>query len=93
MIHAPPAYPISHLPTFGMRCTVTQTAATVTNVPTDVVKISTGVVQMPSVISDVQNIELKSSYVQPYTKFIKIFEICKQFSENIVNEFGNQCQG
>ena len=24
-----------------------------------------------------------------YTKFVKILEICKQFSENLVNEFGN----
>ena len=24
-----------------------------------------------------------------YAKFIKILEICKQFSENLVNEFGN----
>ena len=24
-----------------------------------------------------------------YTKFVKIFEICKQFSENLVNESGN----
>ena len=24
-----------------------------------------------------------------YTKFVKILEICKQFSENIVNESGN----
>ena len=24
-----------------------------------------------------------------YTKFIKIIEICKQFSENLVNELGN----
>ena len=24
-----------------------------------------------------------------YTKFVKILEICKQFSENHVNEFGN----
>ena len=25
----------------------------------------------------------------PYTKFVKILEICKQFSENLVNESGN----
>lgn len=24
-----------------------------------------------------------------YTKFVKILEICKQFSENLVNESGN----
>ena len=24
-----------------------------------------------------------------YTKFVKILEICKQFSENLVNELGN----
>ena len=24
-----------------------------------------------------------------YTKFVKILEVCKQFSENLVNEFGN----
>ena len=24
-----------------------------------------------------------------YTKFVRILEICKQFSENLVNEFGN----
>ncbi len=24
-----------------------------------------------------------------YTKFVKILEICKQFSENFVNELGN----
>ena len=24
-----------------------------------------------------------------YSKFVKILEICKQFSENLVNEFGN----
>ena len=24
-----------------------------------------------------------------YTKFVKILEICKQFSENLINESGN----
>ena len=24
-----------------------------------------------------------------YTKFVKILEVCKQFSENLVNAFGN----
>ena len=24
-----------------------------------------------------------------YTKFVKILEVCNQFSENLVNEFGN----
>lgn len=24
-----------------------------------------------------------------YTKFVKILEVCKQFSENLVNELGN----
>ena len=24
-----------------------------------------------------------------YTKFVRILEICKQFSENLVNKFGN----
>ncbi len=24
-----------------------------------------------------------------YTKIVKILEVCKQFSENLVNEFGN----
>ena len=24
-----------------------------------------------------------------YTKFVKILEICKQFTENLVNEYGN----
>ena len=24
-----------------------------------------------------------------YTKFVKVLEICKQFSENLVNELGN----
>ena len=24
-----------------------------------------------------------------YTKFVKILEVCKQFSENLVNEFRN----
>lgn len=34
---------------------------------------------------------LKSNYLMYnlYTKIVKILEICKQLSENLVNEFGN----
>ena len=37
----------------------------------------------------IKTLSLNHRMYNVYTKFVKILEICKQFSENIVNESGN----
>lgn len=37
----------------------------------------------------IKTLSLNHCMYNLYTKFVKILEICKQFSENLVNESGN----